>query len=55
MQEVEIIKRLDHVNIVKAQSPPEGLYYRPQGNVPCIYMEFCGGRDLRQVGVALMI
>ncbi|XP_064389970.1 inhibitor of nuclear factor kappa-B kinase subunit beta-like [Halichondria panicea] len=49
MQEMEIIKRLDHVNIVKAQSPPEGLYYRPQGNVPCIYMEFCGGGDLRQV------
>lgn len=49
IQEMEIIKRLDHGNIVKAQNAPEGLSYRPPGNVPCIFMEYCEGGDLRQV------
>ncbi len=49
MLEMDIVKRLDHCNIVKAQSAPEGLHYRPHGNVPCIFMEYCEGGDLRQV------
>ena len=49
--ELEILKRLDHLNIVKAQNVPEGLdYLIPMSNTPFICMEYCDGGDLRQVG-----
>ena len=47
--EVEILKRLDHPNIVKAQNVPEGLNCSPMSNTPFICMEYCDGGDLRQV------
>ncbi len=51
--ELEILKRLDHPNVVKAQDLPEGLeYLSNMTNTPFICMEFCDGGDLRQVGVA---
>ena len=48
--EVEILKRLDHPNIVRAQNAPEGLNCSPMSNTPFICMEYCDGGDLRQVG-----
>ena len=47
--EVEILKRLDPPNIVKAQNVPEGLNCSPMSNTPFICMEYCDGGDLRQV------
>ena len=51
--EVEILKRLDHPNIVKAQNVPEGLNCSPMSNTPFICMEYCDGGDLRQVRVCV--
>ena len=47
--ELDILKRLDHPNIVKALNVPEGLNCLPMGNTPFICMEYCDGGDLRQV------
>ena len=47
--ELEILKRLDHPNIVKALNVPEGLNCLPMSNTPFICMEYCDGGDLRQV------
>ena len=47
--EMEIIKRLDHVNIVRALDIPSGLDPMTVGDTPCICMEYCDGGDLRQV------
>jgi len=47
--EVEILKRLDHPNIVKAQNVPEGRNCSLMSNTPFICMEYCDGGDLRQV------
>ena len=49
--ELEIIKRLNHQNIVHALELPDGLLHKPMGNVPFICMEYCDGGDLRKVGV----
>ena len=46
---MEILKRLDHVNIVKALNIPAGLDPMSVGDTPCICMEYCDGGDLRQV------
>ena len=47
--EMEIIKRLDHQNIVRALNIPPGLDPMALGDTPCICMEYCDGGDLRQV------
>ena len=47
--ELEIIKRLDHPNIVKALNTPRGLDPMSVGETPSICMEYCDGGDLRQV------
>ena len=47
--EVEILKRLDHPNIVKAQNVPEGLNCSPMSNTLFICIEYCDSGDLRQV------
>ena len=48
-QELDLLKRLDHDNIVKAQNIPAGLDYHQTGVTPFICMEYCEGGDLRQV------
>ena len=53
--EVEILKRLDHPNIVKAQNVPEGLNCSPMSKPPFICMEYCDGGDLRQVMVCVCV
>ena len=53
--EVEILKRLDHPNIVKAQNVPEGLNCSPMSNTPFICMEYCDGGDLRQVRMCVCV
>ena len=47
--EMEILKRLDHHNIVRALNLPRGLDPLAVGDTPCICMEYCDGGDLRQV------
>ncbi|CAI8028303.1 Inhibitor of nuclear factor kappa-B kinase subunit alpha [Geodia barretti] len=47
--EMEIIKKLDHMNIVRALNMPAGLDPMAVGDTPCICMEYCDGGDLRQV------
>ncbi len=50
-EELEILKQLDHGNIVKAQNLPEGLDTLTNiTGTPFICMEYCDGGDLRQVG-----
>ena len=53
--EVEILKRLDHPNIVKAQNVPEGLNCSLMSNTPFICMEYCDGGDLRRVRVCVCV
>ena len=50
---MEILKRLDHPNIVKPQNVPEGLKCSPMSNTPFICMEYCDDGDLRQVRVCV--
>ncbi|XP_062307719.1 inhibitor of nuclear factor kappa-B kinase subunit beta isoform X1 [Osmerus eperlanus] len=47
--EIQIMKRLDHVNVVAAREVPEGLQ-RALGvnDLPLLSMEFCQGGDLRK-------
>ncbi len=47
--ELNIVKRLNHKNVVKAFDLPNGLILNHHGNIPCICMEYCDGGDLRQV------
>jgi inhibitor of nuclear factor kappa-B kinase subunit beta len=47
--EMKIIKKLDHMNIVRALNMPAGLDPMAVGDTPCICMEYCDGGDLRQV------
>ena len=44
--ELEILKRLDHHNIVKAMNVQEGLNSLLMGNTPFICKEYCNGGDL---------
>lgn len=53
--ELQLIKRLNHPNIVRALDVPEGLNYQPMVNVPFICMEYCDRGDLRQVGVVRVV
>ena len=53
--EMKIIKKLDHMNIVRALNMPAGLDPMAVGDTPCICMEYCDGGDLRQVGMPLLL
>ncbi|CAG08563.1 unnamed protein product [Tetraodon nigroviridis] len=47
--EIEIIKRLDHVNVVAAREVPEGMQKLMAINdLPLLAMEYCQGGDLRK-------
>ncbi|KAK3747337.1 hypothetical protein QZH41_017978, partial [Actinostola sp. cb2023] len=47
-QEVEILKKLDHPNIVKAKDVPQVLHIH-EGQLPLLAMEYCQGGDLRRI------
>jgi len=47
-QEVEILKKLDHPNIVKAKDVPQVLHVH-EGQLPLLAMEYCQGGDLRRI------
>ena len=47
-QEVDIMKRLDHPNIVSAKGVPPPLDVSDY-ELPLLAMEFCSGGDLRKV------
>lgn len=47
-QEVDIMKRLDHPNLVSAREVPPPLDVRDD-ELPLLAMEFCSGGDLRKV------
>ncbi|KXJ21450.1 Inhibitor of nuclear factor kappa-B kinase subunit alpha [Exaiptasia diaphana] len=47
-QEVEILKKLDHANIVKAKDVPAILDVSG-GEIPLLAMEYCEGGDLRRI------
>uniref|UniRef100_A0A674NXG6 IkappaB kinase n=1 Tax=Takifugu rubripes TaxID=31033 RepID=A0A674NXG6_TAKRU len=47
--EIQIIKRLDHVNVVAAREVPEGMQKLMVTNdLPLLAMEYCQGGDLRK-------
>ncbi|XP_051923156.1 inhibitor of nuclear factor kappa-B kinase subunit beta isoform X2 [Hippocampus zosterae] len=47
--EIQIMKRLDHVNVVAAREVPEGMQKLVATNdVPLLAMEYCQGGDLRK-------
>uniref|UniRef100_A0A8C8ET92 IkappaB kinase n=1 Tax=Oncorhynchus tshawytscha TaxID=74940 RepID=A0A8C8ET92_ONCTS len=47
--EIQIMKRLDHVNVVAAREVPEGLQSSLRINdLPLLAMEYCQGGDLRK-------
>lgn len=46
-QEVELMRRLDHPNVVKSVPIPAGLDSRIP-DLPCLGMEYCDGGDLRK-------
>uniref|UniRef100_A0A6Q2WWF8 IkappaB kinase n=1 Tax=Esox lucius TaxID=8010 RepID=A0A6Q2WWF8_ESOLU len=47
--EIQIMKRLDHVNVVAAREVPEGLQSSLGTNdLPLLAMEYCQGGDLRK-------
>lgn len=47
-QEVDIMKRLDHPNLVSAKDVPVPLDVSDD-ELPLLAMEFCSGGDLRKV------
>ncbi len=49
-QEVDIMLRLDHLNVVKCRRPPQDLLVLgdEQSDLPMLCMEFCAGGDLRK-------
>uniref|UniRef100_A0A671YHH0 IkappaB kinase n=1 Tax=Sparus aurata TaxID=8175 RepID=A0A671YHH0_SPAAU len=50
--EIQIMKRLDHVNVVAAREVPEGMQKMVATNdLPLLAMEYCQGGDLRKVNV----
>ncbi|KAM9858539.1 inhibitor of nuclear factor kappa-B kinase subunit beta [Aulostomus maculatus] len=47
--EIQIMKRLDHVNVVAAREVPEGMHKLVATNdLPLLAMEYCQGGDLRK-------
>uniref|UniRef100_A0A8D3A0Z4 IkappaB kinase n=1 Tax=Scophthalmus maximus TaxID=52904 RepID=A0A8D3A0Z4_SCOMX len=47
--EIQIMKRLDHVNVVAAREVPEGMQRMVATNdLPLLAMEYCQGGDLRK-------
>uniref|UniRef100_A0A8C2ZPW2 IkappaB kinase n=1 Tax=Cyclopterus lumpus TaxID=8103 RepID=A0A8C2ZPW2_CYCLU len=47
--EIQIMKRLDHVNVVAARDVPEGMHQMITINdLPLLAMEYCQGGDLRK-------
>ncbi|XP_073323023.1 inhibitor of nuclear factor kappa-B kinase subunit beta [Pagrus major] len=47
--EIQIMKRLDHVNVVAAREVPEGMQKMVATNdLPLLAMEYCQGGDLRK-------
>ncbi|KAM6945047.1 inhibitor of nuclear factor kappa-B kinase subunit beta [Lycodopsis pacificus] len=47
--EIQIMKRLDHVNVVAAREVPEGMHEMITINdLPLLAMEYCQGGDLRR-------
>ena len=51
-QEVDIMKRLDHTNLVSAKDVPAPLDVSDD-ELPLLAMEFCSGGDLRKVSYSL--
>lgn len=52
-QEVDIMKRLDHPNLVSARDVPPPLDVKDD-ELPLLAMEFCSGGDLRKVKFKLV-
>ena len=50
-QEVDIMKRLKHPNLVLAKEVPPPLDVG-EGELPLLAMEFCSGGDLRKVSIS---
>jgi serine/threonine protein kinase len=51
-QEVDIMLRLEHVNVVRCRVPPPELSERfvpTEEDLPLLCMEFCSGGDLRRI------
>ena len=48
MLEVDIMKRLNHENVVKAMEVPAELVNK-NDHLPLLAMEYCSGGDLRKV------
>uniref|UniRef100_A0A672JDK9 IkappaB kinase n=1 Tax=Salarias fasciatus TaxID=181472 RepID=A0A672JDK9_SALFA len=47
--EIQIMKRLDHVNVVAAREVPPGMYkVMTTNDMPLLAMEYCQGGDLRK-------
>ncbi|MEQ2269632.1 hypothetical protein XENORESO_007157 [Xenotaenia resolanae] len=48
--EIQIMRRLDHVNVVAAREVPQGMQKLVATNdLPLLAMEYCQGGDLRKV------
>ena len=50
--EIQIMKRLNHDNVISAYEVPQVLDVIP-GQLPLLAMEYCSGGDLRKVRVIL--
>uniref|UniRef100_UPI00398EA774 inhibitor of nuclear factor kappa-B kinase subunit beta n=1 Tax=Pristiophorus japonicus TaxID=55135 RepID=UPI00398EA774 len=46
--EIQIMKRLNHVNVVAARDVPEGMQRLALNDLPLLGMEYCEGGDLRK-------
>ncbi|XP_035235434.1 inhibitor of nuclear factor kappa-B kinase subunit beta [Anguilla anguilla] len=46
--EIQIMKRLDHENVVAAREVPEGMQKLATNDLPLLAMEYCQGGDLRK-------
>lgn len=47
--EIQIMKRLNHPNVVAARDVPEGMQKLAQNDLPLLGLEYCEGGDLRKV------
>ncbi|XP_061693563.1 inhibitor of nuclear factor kappa-B kinase subunit alpha-like isoform X1 [Syngnathoides biaculeatus] len=48
-REIQIMKKLNHVNVVQASEVPQELSLIALNNLPLLAMEYCSGGDLRKV------
>ncbi|XP_044293262.1 inhibitor of nuclear factor kappa-B kinase subunit beta isoform X1 [Varanus komodoensis] len=46
--EIQIMKRLNHPNVVAARDVPEGMQNLSRNDLPLLAMEYCQGGDLRR-------